>query len=47
MDTKSDAQLLREFATCGVEAAFTELVHRHANQEQQIKDDLLNAAFSI
>ncbi len=31
MGTKSDAQLLREFATCGVEAAFTELVHRHAN----------------
>jgi RNA polymerase sigma factor (sigma-70 family) len=31
MQTKSDAQLLREYATCGVDAAFTELVHRHTN----------------
>jgi len=31
MQTKSDAQLLREYATGGVEGAFSELVHRHTN----------------
>jgi RNA polymerase sigma factor (sigma-70 family) len=31
MQTKSDAQLLREYATCGMDMAFTELVHRHTN----------------
>src|SRR5258708_1551026 len=30
METKSDVQLLRDYAT-GVEGAFTELVHRHTN----------------
>src|SRR4051794_7332306 len=31
MDQKSDAQLLRDYAEHGVEAAFAELVHRHTN----------------
>ncbi len=31
MQTKSDAFLLRNYATCGDEAAFTELVQRHTN----------------
>ena len=31
MQTKSDAQLLREYAICGEDAAFSELVHRHTN----------------
>jgi len=31
METKSDVQLLRDYATRGVEAAFTQLVHRHTN----------------
>jgi len=31
MQTKSDAQLLRDYATGGVDAAFTELVQRHTN----------------
>lgn len=31
MQTKSDAQLLRDYATRGAEAAFTELVHRHTS----------------
>ena len=31
METKSDVQLLRDYATGGVEGAFTELVHRHTN----------------
>ena len=31
MQTKSDAQLLREYVTCGVDVAFTELVQRHTN----------------
>jgi RNA polymerase sigma factor (sigma-70 family) len=31
MQTKSDAQLLRDYALGGVDAAFTELVHRHTN----------------
>jgi len=31
MKTKSDAQLLRDYATRGQEAAFGELVHRHTN----------------
>src|SRR5438477_6365480 len=31
METKSDVQLLRDYATRGVEAAFSELVHRHTN----------------
>jgi RNA polymerase sigma factor (sigma-70 family) len=31
MEPKSDVQLLRDYATCGVEGAFTELVHRHTN----------------
>jgi len=31
MESKSDAQLLREYAEHGVEEAFTELVRRHAN----------------
>lgn len=31
METKSDVQLLRDYATRGVEGAFTELVHRHTN----------------
>jgi len=31
MQTKSDAQLLRDYAIGGVEAAFTELAHRHTN----------------
>ena len=31
MQTKSDTQLLRDYATRGMDAAFTELVHRHTN----------------
>ncbi len=31
MQSKSDAQLLREYADGGVEAAFAEIVHRHTN----------------
>ena len=31
MQSKSDAQLLREYALQGVEAAFTEIVNRHRN----------------
>src|SRR5512142_150872 len=31
MQPKSDAQLLRDYATGGAETAFTELVHRHTN----------------
>jgi len=31
MQTKSDAQLVREYVTCGVDVAFTELVQRHTN----------------
>ena len=31
MQPKSDAQLLRDYAECGTEAAFDELVHRHTN----------------
>ncbi len=31
MQSKSDAQLLREYADRGVEAAFAEIVHRHTN----------------
>src|SRR5271155_2417183 len=31
MQTKSDAQLLREYAQQGMEAAFTEIVTRHTN----------------
>jgi len=31
MQTKSDAQLLREYADDGMEPAFTEIVHRHTN----------------
>ena len=31
MHTKSDAQLFREYVTCGADVAFTELVQRHTN----------------
>jgi DNA-directed RNA polymerase specialized sigma24 family protein len=31
MPPESDAQLLRKYAECGAETAFTELVQRHAN----------------
>jgi len=31
MEPKSDVQLLRDYATSGMEGAFTELVHRHTN----------------
>src|ERR1051325_12147837 len=31
MQPKSDAQLLRDYAEHGVEAAFTKIVHRHTN----------------
>jgi DNA-directed RNA polymerase specialized sigma24 family protein len=31
MHTQADAQLLREYAEHGTEAAFTELVNRHTN----------------
>ncbi|MCI0537022.1 MAG: sigma-70 family RNA polymerase sigma factor [Verrucomicrobiales bacterium] len=31
METKSDAQLLRDYAMRGLEAAFTEFVRRHTN----------------